>query len=514
MQANDSFSFQLNESRRLTTSLAETSLISIERSQKLDLLIHLISNLRQSLVICGPGGIGKTTLLDELTLRKNDVWPIVTIQSSDHLSFESIQKQILQFLTQYYPECKNQELTAALSSLDKQGQKIVILIDEAGKLVPGLISNVIQYAVAFECLRVVFSLTQDELHLKSNSDKVIDDCHFIEIPPLTEKQCGVFLQNLSAKPNAIISFNAINEYMVERLYRQTHGIPGKIMTELPKLSDYKSSISYSWLIGVFFIAIIIAVGVKLFGINEPDVELEKEKIKTALVFKKAEVVDIVSPVIHSDVVMGQEVDSIESDIEKESTKAVSSFAGTTETSSATINNESLYIKPVLTQDKKADTKSAIQSEVDEINKSGVISEKKVIVSEKTKKIELPLVLEQNTIQSERTDKVVVKKEKTIQQIEPKQNNQQWILSQPKKNYAIQLIVLSKRESVDEFVRKNKTLKEHLKFFLVNKPSPKYVIIYGSFKNAVSATRKMKSLPVKYRKSWVRKYSDLQKEIKK
>ena len=60
MQDKDPFSFQFNKNQISSTRAEESSLITLERSQKLDLLIHLITNLRQSLVICGPNGIGKT----------------------------------------------------------------------------------------------------------------------------------------------------------------------------------------------------------------------------------------------------------------------------------------------------------------------------------------------------------------------------------------------------------------------------------------------------------------------
>jgi len=139
MQDNESSAYyvkknEVSQPRRVS----ESSLITLERSQKLDLLIHLISNLRQSLVICGPNGIGKTTLLDELEVRKQDLWSMVTIQASSNLSLESIQDGLFRFLKEKDAEYKNQELESILSELDKQNHKIVVIIDDAGKLIPGL----------------------------------------------------------------------------------------------------------------------------------------------------------------------------------------------------------------------------------------------------------------------------------------------------------------------------------------------------------------------------------------
>ena len=98
MQGNETLAAHIKKKQVSPVSVIESSLITIERSQKLDLLIHLISNLRQSLVICGPYGIGKTTLLDELEVRKKELWSMLKIQASSNLSLESIQDKLLLFL--------------------------------------------------------------------------------------------------------------------------------------------------------------------------------------------------------------------------------------------------------------------------------------------------------------------------------------------------------------------------------------------------------------------------------
>lgn len=548
MQDKDPFAFQFRNGEVSSVRSGEASLISLERSQKLDLLIHLISNLRQSLAICGPHGIGKTTLLDELMTRKKDVWKIVAIQATGNLSFEGIQQQILQFLIKHYPEHQNQELSSVLSSLDKQSQKVVVLIDDAGQLVPGLISNVLQYAVASDCLRIVFSLTQDELHLKNSSDKSISDCHFIEIPPLTEKQCGVFLQNLSAKPDSIVSFNAISEPVVEKLYRQTHGIPGKILAELPMLSDYKKAGSYGWLAGVFFMAIAVAVGLKLFVFGESDSALETEKNKIALVLKNAEDTQAFSSKINSEKLKIPAFEKIElKEIEPEAIEAtvnntdikgidakqihteplakkqpVQKKAGEINIIEPAIKNIAVKEMPVLAvadsvvKDVKRielKEKQAVQDQGDEIKVKGAVAKKKEELVEKSIKAKKNIDRQTPEAEKKKTEAEGVK----VKKVNPKsvaKDDGQWLLNQPKNNYSIQLMVLSKRKSVDDFLTKNKKLREQLKFFQLNKKSEKYAIIYGSFKSSAIASKQMKSLPAKYRKSWVRKVRALQKEIKK
>jgi septal ring-binding cell division protein DamX len=81
------------------------------------------------------------------------------------------------------------------------------------------------------------------------------------------------------------------------------------------------------------------------------------------------------------------------------------------------------------------------------------------------------------------------------------------------------MVLSKYKSVLAFLNKNKNknknknLNDNIRFFQTSKKGEKkYIVIYGSFKTTAIASNKMKSLPAKYRKSWVRRFGTLQKII--
>jgi len=482
MLDKDPFAFQFERKSVKSKRSSEASLITLERSQKLDLLIHLISNLSQSLVISGPKGIGKTTLLNELIVQKQDVWPICMLQASENLSFESIQNQILMYLTQQYPAYKSQELITVISSIERQNQKIVILIDDAGKLVPGLISSLIQYAATSECLRLIFALTPDELHLKSSSDSVIDDCHFIEIPPLTEKQCGVYLQNLSGKADAVLSFGVINERLIERVYQKTHGIPGEIVSELPKMSHYKASDGYGRLVGIVFLAIIIVIALKFFVLEESEEKESTQIIKPVLVKKKAVKIEITPPVISID--GPKEV--VEELIELKKPEVIDE-----------IDQVNEFI-PTIEFPKQSEKTIEVES-IEEKTDLKVDTKKEKIVSNEVKA----------SVKKELIAELLVEPK-----LENKTDDREWVLNQSAKKYTIQLMVLSSRKSVDKFIKNNQSLKKQLKFFQQNKQNQKYVLIYGSFKNTVSAAKEMKSLPSKYKKSWIRKFSGLQKGIKK
>lgn len=227
----------MSQKPRDQTNTAAHSLITKERTQKLDLLIHLLSNLTQALVVCGPEGIGKTTLLKVLQERKTESWRYCLIQGNADLSFEAIQRQLAENIRQ-----------GNSGRHEGQYKQVVLIVDNAGELVPGLIAAIIQYAAANSVLRVIFALTHDELQVKRGSDRAVDDCHIVEIPPLSEKQCGDFLQHLSANPATNLTFKAIGENMIAHIYRDTHGVPGKIIGKISGLSGAKQGGKLKWIL--------------------------------------------------------------------------------------------------------------------------------------------------------------------------------------------------------------------------------------------------------------------------
>jgi DamX protein len=549
------------EQTSLPVRTAESALITLERCQKLDLLIHLISNLRQTLIICGPSGIGKTTLLDELKFQKNQVWPIYTLLATSILSFESIQDQLTRFLKQQYPAYKNEKLSSILSEQDKQNQKIVVIIDNAGLLVPGLIQALIQYAATTLCLRIIFSLTHDEIQLKNSTDRAIDDCHFIEIPLLTEKQCGIFLKNLSVRPGAKFTLKACNDQLIEKIYRETHGVPGKIVSELPRLTDDSLFNDYKWL-SIAFIAIMTSIGINFLIPEEPKVKSEIAKINPpyirALAKRKVDINKVPIEKNKSGLVSmpleaetGDDVQNIS--VVEDNKKLVFEKDGRTqkhlkergdfqEASQKISNVEKNFSakgKKSLTQLEKNIKNSSELDEIETTTNSGKDSQieqrikesntiqkagskdlsiEKLVKNKSTsiKKFIIPdKKVDQGTLvkNTAKSDKVIAKITQPEKNVDASTDNSMWILEQPEKFYTIQLMVLSKHKSVLEFLKNNLSLKENLKFFQINRQGQKkYVLIYGEFKNFSTASKKMNSLPVEYRKSWVRRFRTLQKEI--
>ncbi|MDD5228566.1 MAG: AAA family ATPase [Methylococcales bacterium] len=262
MADNDIFSTSSYHDSFDNEGLEMLPLITKERTQKFDLLLHLIPNLKQHLIVSGASGIGKTLLLDMLYDLDSEVWQCCFVQGSAELSFETIEAQ----LTKTMLRNKYESLDSAFQSFQEQHKKIVLIIDDAGLLVSGLMTTLMDYAVGQPALKLIFSLTPEARNNHRKTDRALDLCYLLEIPTLSKRQCAYFLRHLAAKPRTY-SATPIDEKLLDKIYRDTKGIPARIMADFTKLSREHKNDYTIWLMafaGLVILAIAINQGLRYF----------------------------------------------------------------------------------------------------------------------------------------------------------------------------------------------------------------------------------------------------------
>ena len=529
MVENEIFTAQANNFSESKAKSSAQSLITLERSQKLDLLAHLITNLKQSLVVCGPVGIGKTTLLNVLEQKASSDWHSFYIQGNQQLSFESIQDQLSELIKKERIDSKIQDLNGYLAQLARLNQKLVLIIDDAGFLVPGLIDALNRYSLANPSLRIIFALTQDELYVKNSSDRTIEDCHFIELPPLTEKQCGEFLQNLSGKPGAAVSFNAINDNMIAHLYQETHGIPGRIMKALPHLSEYGHVRTVRWFPVVLIASVVTASMV--YWVWEDESPVQPIQVKPAVHSGSAmkEVELITSKVAGKDQIASASVHETvagEAEVEDDKTPVALVKEGfrTLEDS-----NKPPSGKPIETTDNGVEAIDSQLATRKQVPAPKMLEAGRSALESKQESAELVPVKQFETqaesVPSVEPPKPVTelngrtKSEETIEselsQPVVEADDREWLYRQPPKNYTLQLIALSNHQSLIVLMKKYSSWRRQFKYIkTVSNQKEKYILLYGSFDSYASAGRAMQKLPGEFRKSWVRRFKVLQNDVKK
>jgi len=232
--ADDTYTYHINQSVISHKTHAFTKLISVDRTKQLELLKHLLNHSHQPLVVCGPEGIGKSTLLKVLQEQTMANWSYCKIANPADLSFEKLQQAIIQEIKPNIINKHSLSLSSVFQQLDRQHKKLILMIDDAGFLMPGLINEILVLAKEYSLLRVIFVLSHQELELKSTSDTAINEASLIEIPALSEPQCTEFLHLIASDPQTSITINDINDELIAAIYQETQGIPGQIAAKFPR----------------------------------------------------------------------------------------------------------------------------------------------------------------------------------------------------------------------------------------------------------------------------------------
>lgn len=203
-------------------------LLSPERAQRFELLMLLISNLGKVLVVSGPDGIGKSTFLGLLKQRAFESWRVVRVAGDGRLRHGDIITQIAEQLAM--PTLSENALAEYLEQLGRHKNLLVLLLDDAGKVAPGVLSALWQFASKYPAFRLVLALRPDEAHLKIATDEsVLGECHYIDIPALTAPKCKTYLRRLATRPPRLLSVEDITPARTRALYRASHGVPGRII---------------------------------------------------------------------------------------------------------------------------------------------------------------------------------------------------------------------------------------------------------------------------------------------
>lgn len=203
----------LVENSRLPHDLGGYDFLSPERQQKYDLLLHLLANLGQPVLLSGPEGIGKSTFLTQLRDHHPPAWQVLLLQATPATDLEQVRK--------------------SLADRKLQGAVTVLVLDDAGCLLPGVLDETCRFVAQAVNLRLIAAMRPDELHLKAVSDPwAVGEAQVIELPPLNEQQCAAYFERLwlqrgrSGEPDP---------ELVQEIYRRTHGVPARIQQEVLEL---------------------------------------------------------------------------------------------------------------------------------------------------------------------------------------------------------------------------------------------------------------------------------------
>jgi len=466
------------------------------------------------------------------------------------------------------------DLSALRAFCDKQ--KVALIIDDAGELVPGLIGELADFAESLQGLRAVFALTHDEFHIKGATDRALEECHVIELPPLNRRQTLEYLQNLSAQPGASLSFNAISDELVDDLFRETHGIPGKLLAELPKLNQYQSRQQRRWGLWLGVAVVTAATGFAAKFLLPDDLStlpLSNRLVSTpqtgaAEVKAAAENVNGKAPieaapaqesapdaaVVLPQVPASQEVQPPAAASVPLAPELVPAAAPLPVVAAPVLPspvveppvkaNEMASPATPMTVEKPLETVAAASPAAmakPPINPVTPVPEPAVAnnpsaqavtpapsvpavnpmqppVPEPKSAVAPAVEAAAKTQQPGKTAPAMDKKpteNKTAKAVEASASENDWIMAQPAKNYTLQVMTLSTKDAALRFMKKYADYGEALKYYTLGKNGQeKFVVIYGSFESAAEARQYKEVMPGEFKQAMEKSFKAVQKESRR
>ncbi|WP_026602539.1 AAA family ATPase [Methylomonas sp. 11b] len=520
MLDNDDLTYSYQ--KRSVVNNSERALITLERSQKLDLLLHLLANLQQSLIVCGPEGIGKTTLLEAVKQSRKDMWEVVLLPASPDSSFESLINDLLRGLN--IAKASAFDLSALRDKCARQ--KVVLLIDDAGNLVPGLTTMLIEFADSLPGLRLVFAMNHDQFHIKSGTDKLVEECHFIELPPLSKKQCGEYLQNLSAQPGAVVSFNAISDSLIEDLYRASNGIPGKILGQLPKLANSQSHKRSKLGLWLAISGVLAGTGYAVNSLIPLDQLIEQTTGNSPISGQndstnKLAIESLPAPAMPESIKPSASILPNEVAIAPPPAPALPE-PKVPEPEPAPTNvvvpvvpvpDKPKPVAPVPNDPAKQPVGQPVASEI--ISTPVVANPVPAKPEPPIEKPETPAADATPAVEPPPVQAVAKPIERKPAKPVFEGSDQDWIMAQPAGNFTLQVMVLSSKDAALRFQKKYADYRDGLKFYPIKQgEQEKYVVIYGSFQTAAEAIQLKAVMPGEFKQAMEKRFRAVQKESRR
>lgn len=457
----------------------ENSLLGYEREQKLNLLLHLIVNLQSTLILRGVAGVGKTRMLTAAASRNIRFGDIFLFKATGAVSFESIQNELRKFVEKSCGgDCPT--LESVLEYYAQRSKYLVLMIDDAVVLVPGLIRSLLELSVQCQALRLVFSFTPEEYLSKGQAENLDNQCHFIELPELNLQQCKLFLQQAIDLEKTVYVQEDIDTAFVNNIYMATKGVPGSIIQLIAK-PQKKPLSNISLLVVLSMLVVISSVVISAYFWQAPEIIRKKSiraedipliELATDLAVPERELNKVLTtPNVPNIAYQKDMLMDAEKDLEKNSLAMIDK-----EVQRLEIKSRQSVLDELSSENSVQTTHIKEQKKLIEQASQGLLVSTKIIASSGV-------------------------------------DDRSWVLGQNSHQYTLQLMALSDKKKL--LVEKEKYYKLGYQTFFIERKSKKannYVLLYGRYPSIKAAKNAMQKLPKELRNSWPRRFNALQKSL--
>ncbi len=483
------------------------------RVARLDILHHLIQYGNELLLVTGPEGSGKSSLLQQFTAKASTTWEVARIEAKGGIDERNLMQQFysqleLNFHGATHPELLDQ-LQHHLDTLVHNSRQGVLLVDDAHQLSMTALQRILQLTTLKNftdkpLLRVIL-FGEAELEQKLDDPLLAKYTDILrrnmDLPPFNEEDSTHYiLHRLSAA--RFVATEPFTESVLRKLYKQSHGWPGQLNalahqklldslpnaehpSELPGISDH--ALYKPRRLVVVGTIIIILLGALLWNVTRDRLSPEPDKALTPIAAFKNDSEQARNQ--QTLAIPEKKPPSVIKPAAVAERSAPALFAPRPQPSNVTLPKKTAAVAAMPTHSTPVAPPTAI----------------KTTQAAKTAK---------TTLRKKATDGPVSKQWHALPDWLPKHRHH-WLNARNPQHFTLQLVAGERLETLQEFIKRYK-LKRQLAFYQIQRNNkPWYALVYGEYPDKQSAIDARSQLPRKLRrlKPWVRDFAGIQQSLK-
>jgi len=458
-----------------------------ERQRRLDLILHLIPNTRQTILLRGPEQSGKSFFISELHKQVDKNWQFCSIQANQLMQTNAPLQVLAEAINGL--DDKNHQILVRLESWSKLGQKVIVCVENAHLLAIEQLNFLFKLVDSYECIHTI--LTSPE-----NLEGSIESrCQLVDLEPFSQKQTKQYAKLwLQSKGLDFVNLAGVDDVV---LFIETGGLPGRIndvlgqVSNKPIIGESKKTVGrlpMIWLLSLTVLVISVLMIIFLYSeeenrtiesvtqIDKPAQEVTSrpvvssaldKAIKEPVINKEVERVNKVMPVLKADPV-------------------------------------SIALSPPLIQQEKN-----LPPEI--IKKTPAAKDNVSLQAPEAKNLQAKPAVDEEVSILPKEEKAIAESPKELDEL---QEHTLWVKRRDKNHYTLQLLGVSTEESAQNYILRHKELKP-LHFFQNKKNKGQWFsVIYGDFANkekALEASRRLPSSLGKL-KPWARSFDGIQADL--
>lgn len=509
------------------------------RTQQIDILHHLTQYSDEVLVVIGPEGGGKSTLLQQFAAKASDTWQVARIDAKGGIDERNLMQQFYRQLeldarAATHPELLDQ-LQHHLDSLLHNARQGVLLIDNAHQLTVTALQRVLQLASLRNftdkpLLRVILFAEA------SLDDKLADPLlaqladiprRRIDIRPFSEEHCVHYILHRLSEARFIAN-EPFSEGVLRKICKQSAGWPGRINAlahqrlldslpkteqppELPGISD-KSLYKPQRLVGIAIVTTLLLTLILWDVLGDL---FETHPTATGLEAEMSALVE------HADTPPERTLQALA--LPTEPRKEVPATPPTVIKTPQITHDEpqpeqtppapARKLVPAHTPGKPTDAPAAPAPNTATSTASGPAARATTaptVVAEKTS----PSPAGKQSRPATDHDTPVDKQWKPLPDWLPERRHA-WIRERNPQHYTLQVVAGEHLNTLQKFIRRHR-LDEQIAFYRsTRKGQPWYALIYGEYPSKQAAIDARSRLPKKLRrlKPWIRDFASIQASLK-